>query len=136
MTQYKGDFDTSQGQPSLTGLKYLQDNLPKDVIATLPRICKTLVSGSAGVEADIPVGAEIMAVKVICLKSNGSGTMTVKTNADTPVAITDAIACVTADAVDYDTTIDKTYSVVGADGIAIFGNGAEDYGAVYITYLI
>lgn len=135
MSNYKGDFDVSQGQPSLTALQYLQDQLPADVISTLPRVCKTTVSGSAGVEADIPMGAEIIGVTVICKKSNVSGTMTVKTGADTPADITDAIACETDKAVDYAASIDDAYSIVGADGVKIFGNGAADYGDVYITYL-
>lgn len=136
MSQYKGDFDASNGQPSLTALQYLQEQLTPDVITSLKRVCKTLVTGSAGVVADIPMGAEIIGASVICLKSNGSGSMTVKTNADTPVAISNAIACVTADVIAYAGTLDSTYTVVGADGIAIFGNGAADYGAVYIEYLI
>lgn len=135
MSNYKGDFDVSQGQPSLTALQHLQDQLPADVISTLPRVCKTTVSGSAGVEADIPMGAEIIGVTVICKKSNTSGTMTVKTGAGTPVAITDAIACDTDQGVDYAAKIDDAYNVVGADGVKIFGNGAADYGDVYITYL-
>ena len=135
MSNYKGDFDVSQGQPSLTALQHLQDQLPASVISTLPRVCKTTVSGSAGVEADIPMGAEIIGVTVICKKSNASGTMTVKTGAGTPVAITDAIACVTDTAVDYAANIDDAYNIVGADGVKIFGNGAADYGDVYITYL-
>jgi hypothetical protein len=135
MSQYKNDFDDSQGKPNTSALQYLQEQLTPSVISSIPRVCKTVVSGSAGVEADIPMGAEIIGVEVICLKSNSSGTMMVMTNADTPVQISDAVACVTADAVDYAASIDTTYSVVGADGIAIFGNGAEDYGAVYITYL-
>jgi hypothetical protein len=133
MTQYVGSND-GKG-PSLSYLEYLGKNFGMDVIARVPKVCKTVVSGSAGVEADIPMGAEIIGVTVVCLKSNGSGTMTVKTNALSPVAITDAIACVTDTAVDYAATIDNDYQVVGANGVAIFGNGAEDYGAVYITYI-
>lgn len=135
MSNYKSAYDASQGQPNLDVLLYLQEQFPADVIASLPRVCKTTVSGSAGVEADIPVGAEIIGATVICKKTNGSGTMTVKTGADSPVDITDAIACETDKAVDYAASIDDAYSVVGADGVKIFGNGAADYGDVYITYL-
>lgn len=136
MTKHVGDFDASNGSPSLTALQYLQAQLTPSVIDSLERVSKTIVSGSAGVVADIPMGAEIIGATVICLKSNDSGTMTIKTGADTPVAISDAIACVTGDAVDYAATIDTTYAIVGADGIKIFGNGAEDYGVVYIKYLM
>lgn len=135
MTQYKGDFDASQGDPSLTTLSYLAKQLTPTVLPTLEKVCKTVVSGSAGVVADIPMGAEIIGVTVVCKKSNGSGTMTVKTGADTPVAITDAIACTTIKAVDYAAEIDTIYSIVGANGVKIFGNGAADYGVVYIKYL-
>lgn len=135
MSNYKGDFDAAQGEPNLSALQYLQSQLTADVIATLPRTKKTTVSGSAGVEADIPVGAEIIGVTVICKKTNSSGTMTVKTGAESPADITDAITCDTDTGVDYAATIDDAYNVVGADGIKIFGNGAADYGDVYITYL-
>lgn len=136
MTKYVGDFDASQGSISFPALDYLIDQLPPATIHSLERVCKTVVSGSAGVEADIPMGAEIIGVTVNCLKSNGSGTMTVKTGADTPVTISNAIACVTADVTAYAGTIDGTYAIVGADGIKIFGNGAADYGVVYIKYLM
>jgi hypothetical protein len=135
MSQYKGDFDASQGEPSLTALQYLQKQLTPAVLTTLSKTCKTVVSGSAGVEADIPMGAEIIGVTVICKKTNSSGTMTVKTGADSPVDITDAITCDTDKGVDYAATIDDAYNVVGADGVKIFGNGAADYGDVYIHYL-
>jgi hypothetical protein len=135
MSQYKSDFDASQGSPNTSALQYLQEQLTPEVISSMELVCRTVVSGSAGVEADIPMGAEIIGISVLCLKSNGSGTMTVKTNADTPVTISNAIACVTADVIAYAGTIDSTYQVVGADGISIFGNGTEDYGVVYIKYL-
>ena len=135
MTGPKSAFDASQGSPSLDALQYIQGQLTPSVIDALSRVCKTTVSGSAGVEADIPMGAEIIGATVICKKSNGSGTMTIKTGADTPVAITDAITCDTDKGVDYAATIDDAYNIVGADGVKIFGNGAADYGDVYIYYL-
>jgi hypothetical protein len=138
MSNYKGDLDPSQGNPSLTAVQALQNVLGANAatfVGSLERVSKTVVSGSAGVEADIPMGAEIIGVTVICKKANSSGTMTVKTGADTPVDITDAIACETDKAVDYAATIDDAYNIVGADGVKIFGNGAADYGVVYIKYL-
>ena len=135
MTARKDAFDASQGKPNLSALQYLQDNWGIDEIAAAERVCKTVVSGSAGVEADIPLGAEIIGVTVICKKENGSGTMTVKTGAESPVDISDAIACATDKAVDYAATIDDAYNVVGADGVKIFGNGAADYGVVFIKYM-
>lgn len=136
MTGPKSAYDSDQGNPNLEVLSYLQGQLTPTVIGSLERVCKTVVSGSAGVEADIPMGAEIIGATVICLKANGSGTMTVMTGADTPVAITDTIACETDTAVDYAATIDDATNIVGADGVKIFGNGAADYGAVYIKYLM
>jgi hypothetical protein len=103
-------------------------------VARTPKVCTTIASGVLTV-VDIPVGSEIIGVSVLCLTSNGSGSMTVKTNAGSPVAISNAIACVTADVIAYAGTIDSTYQVVGADGIQIVGNGAADHGKVYITYL-
>lgn len=136
MTQYVGDYDASQGSLSFPALQNLIDKLTPTVIKSIERVCKTVVSGSAGVEADIPMGAEIIDVTSICLKSNGSGSMTVKTNADTPVAISNALQAATVDEVARAATIDTTYSIVGVDGISIFGNGAADYAAVYIKYLL
>ena len=134
MTKFVGDFDKSQGKPSLTALQYLQANWGPDEIHASVRTCKTVVTGSAGVVAAIPVGAEIIGARSICLKSNGSGSMTVKTGAASPVAITDALQCATIKEVDYAAQIDTAYNIVGSDGIKIFGNGAADYGVVYIIY--
>lgn len=138
MSQYKGDLDVSQGNPSLTAVQAIQNIVGSDAASyfgKIEKVSKTVVSGSAGVVADIPLGAEIIGATVVCKKTNGSGTMTIKTGADTPVAITDAITCDTDKGVDYAATIDDDYNIVGADGVKIFGNGAADYGVVYIKYL-
>lgn len=130
-------FDAGQGSPNLAALQYLQEQLTPSVINGLVHTAKVSIvtGGNAGVEADIPVGAEIIGISVICTRSNGSGTMTVKTGADTPVTISDAIACVTADVIAYAGTIDSTYSKVGSDGIKVFANGVSDAGDVYIQYV-
>lgn len=135
MTIHSSAFDSAQGKPSLSALSYLAENWTSTEISAAVRVCKVVVaSGTAGIAAVIPVGAEIMDVVVHCTTSNGSGTMTVKTNALSPATITDAIACVTAQVVARAASIVQAYKIVGADGIAVFANGAADAGVVYIYY--
>lgn len=130
-------LSTNSGKPSLDTLQYLQDNWGSSEITASLRCAKVTIvtGGNVGVEADIPVGAEIVGAQVICTRSNGSGTMQIKTGADSPVTISDAIACETADAIDYAASIDTTYSVVGSDGIKVFANAAGDAGNIYIFYI-
>ena len=135
MTIHQNSFGENMGDPNLGALAYLQDNWGPSEISAAMRVAKAAVVPSGGnIEVDIPVGAEIFDVQVICTASNGSGTVTIKTNADTPVAITDAIACATVDAIDKATTIDTTYSKVTADGVIAVPNGNGDSGDVFISY--
>jgi len=135
MTIHSSSFDQAQGKPSLSALTYLEENWTATEISAAVRVCKvTVVSGTAGIAASIPVGAEIMDVVVHCTASNGSGSMTVKTNALSPVSVSDAIACVTANVVARAAQVIQTVKIVGADGIAVFANGAADAANVYIYY--
>ena len=138
MSKHQSANDANMGDPNLGALQYLQDNWKPSDIASALHICKVeiVTGGNVGVEADIPMGAEIIDIVVNCTRSNGSGSMTVKTNALSPVTISNAMAAVTADVVARAGTIDTTYSTVGADGIAVFANAAADAANVYIYYMI
>lgn len=137
MSNYKSSFDAGQGEPNLGALQYLQEQFPPSVISKLAYVCKVEVTtgGNVGIEADIPVGAEIIGVTVVCTKTNGGGTMTVKTGATVPADISDAIACATDKAIDYAATLDDAYNIVGSDGVKVFANAAADAGNVYIHYI-
>lgn len=137
MTIHSGAFDKAQGKPSLAALQYLADNWGADEISASLQVCKVSVTASGssvGAVADIPMGAEIVDIVVNCTESVGSGSMTVKTNADTPVAISNAIAAVTIDTMARAGTIDNTYKIVGADGIIVIANSDSDRADVYIYY--
>lgn len=132
MSKHQGAYDTSQGNPNLEVLQYLQDNWDADAISSAKRVVKTsVISGVAGITVDIATGATIIDAHVICTASNGSGSMTVKNGAN---AITNAMACTTQDALARAATIDSTYQIVGTSAITVVANGNADAGDVYITY--
>ena len=131
-------LDTNSGKPSLEQLQYLQDEWSS--LKGSARVAKVTVAtgGDVGIEADIPVGAEIIGATTVCFRTNGSGTMQVMTGAVVPVAITDAMVCATDKAVIYAAEIDDASSVnfVGSDGIKVFSNAWNDGGIVYIHYIL
>ena len=137
MTAHQSAFDASMGSPNSMAQQFNQDNMSKDRILDTLHCTRTVVgpSGNSGVAIDIPVGAKIVDVVVQCTATSNSGTVTIKTNADSPVAISDVIACETADAVDRAATIDTTYSTVTSDGLQAVSNGVDDEGIVFVTYL-
>jgi len=125
-------------KPSIAHLQYLQDNWTSEEIAATKRVAKvTVASGgfSTPVEADIPMGAEIIGASVICTRTNGGGTMQVRTASAAPANITDALTCAVADAMDYAATIDTDNNVVGADGVEVLAAADGDGGIVYIEYI-
>jgi hypothetical protein len=130
-------LDSNSGKPSLESLQILQENLPVSVINGLLQVATVSVvtGGDSGVEADIPVGAKIIGAVSICTRSSGSGSMQIKTGADSPVAITNALQAATADEVAYAATIDTDNYIVGADGVKVFAHAAADAANVYILYL-
>jgi hypothetical protein len=125
-------------KPSLSDLQYLQDNWGKTEIAAAVRVAKVTVAtgGDVGIEADIPVGAEIIGAETKCIRTNASGTMQVFTGATVPVAITDAMTCDTDKALTYAGEIDDANNVhiVSSDGIKVFSNAWNDGGVVFIRY--
>ena len=130
-------LDSNSGKPSLEVLQYLQENLPIDVLNSMLRVATVSVTtgGDAGIEAVIPVGAKIITAISVCTKTNGSGSMQLKTGATVPVEITDAMQAATDKEIDYAATIDDATNIVGADGVKVFANGAADAADVYILYL-
>lgn len=137
MTQHQSYNDASQGDPNIEALQYLQQNWGADEINSAVRTAKVSItaaaSGSSGVDAVIPVGAEIIDVKCICKATVGGGTAQIKVGGG-GAAISDAITFATADAVTSVGTIDTTYSTVGADGITVWTNADTNLGDVFIIY--
>jgi|WetSurMetagenome_2_1015567.scaffolds.fasta_scaffold01018_3 hypothetical protein len=135
MTIHQSAYGESQGNPNLEVLQYLKDNWGAAEISAAIRVAKASVVPSGGnITVDIPVGAEIIDAVVQCTASNGSGSITLKTDASSPVTISDAIACVTLDNVARMGTIDQTYKIVSADGVIAVPNGDDDSGDIYVTY--
>jgi len=122
-------------KPSLDALQFVQDNLDRDTVSQISRTCKVVLAtgGNVGVDADIPVGSEIFDVTVLCTRSNGGGTMTVKDVDDND--ITDAITCATDGAVTRAGTIDDDYHVIQEEGVTVYANASGDGGIVYIHYI-
>lgn len=135
MTGPKSAFDASQGSPNLGAIQYLQDNWGKDEISSAVRVAKVSItaSGTAGVSASIPVGAEIIDTHCICKATVGSGSARVRVGGGGN-NITDAITMATNDALTRASSIDTTYSLVGSDGIEVVTNSDNDRGDVYIFY--
>ena len=137
MTIHQSSTNEGQGSPNLEYFAYLQDNLGVAVVPRLRRVVKTSVaSGTNGIAVNIPTGAKIMDAHVICTGESSNGTMQVKTGADSPDAISNAMICATNDAIVRAGTIDDTFSYVGADGIKVFAGQVGDVGDVYIHYLM
>lgn len=132
-------LDTNAGKPSLDYLQVAQENWTRDDMNAVQRTSKVDVAtgGDGGIEAVIPVGAEIIGVTVRCVRTTGGGTMQVQTGATVPVDISDVIVCATDKAITYAGEIDdaNNVNIVGADGIKVFSNSASDGGIVYIHYL-
>jgi len=135
MTIHQSAFDASQGSPNIEVLQYLQDNWGKDEISAALRVAKVSItaSGTAGVAAVIPVGAEILDVHCICKATVGSGSAQVRVGGAGAV-ISDALTMATNDALTRASSIDTTYNVVGSDGIEVVTNSDNDRGDVFITY--
>jgi len=135
MTRHQSYTDDSQGSPNLEALQYLQENWGIDEISAAVRTAKVSItaSGTAGVAANIPVGAEIIDAHAICKATVGGGTARVRVGGGGS-NITDAIAFATNDALARASSIDTTYSIVGSDGIEVVTNADTNLGDVFIFY--
>ncbi len=80
----------------------------------------------------IPVGAQIVDVRVKCTASVTSGTLQLKSNATTPANITDAIICAVDKAVTRAGTLEN--DVVTEDGLQIAGHAATNRGVMTIYW--
>ena len=134
MGNYKSADDASKGSPNLEAIQTLQENWDLDTISASVQVSKVTItaSGTSGIAAVIPVGAEIIDAKAIATSTVGSGTAQVQVTGGS--AITDAMTMAVEDAIATAATIDTTYSVVTADGISVATNGDSDAGYVYIYY--
>lgn len=135
MTKHQSYTDESQGSPNLEALQYLQDNWGASEINSAVRVAKVSItaSGTAGVAAVIPVGAEIVDVHNVCKATIGGGTAQVTVGGGGS-AISDAMAFAVNDALTRASSIDTTFSIVGADGIEVVTNADTNLGDVFIFY--
>ena len=135
MTIHQSPDGLSQGSPNLEYLQYLQKNWTPAEIGAMEFISKAEVVPSGGnIEFTIPVGATILDAHVICTAASSGGTVQIKTGADSPVAISDAMICAVDKVLVRAASIDDAYNVVGADGIIAVPGQDGDSGDVYIRY--
>jgi len=139
MAKPKGPFDTSFGNPGLQVLQWFQENLPPEKVAEITYTKEFAVTADATGALEItgvPLNARIIGARVICTAANASGTLQLRTNATTPVAITDAMICAVDKVVVYAGTIDDAVTTVGVDGLQVISNGADDRGIILIEYKV
>jgi hypothetical protein len=135
MTIHQSAYDESQGSPNLEAMQYIQENWGPDQISAAVQVAKVSVtaSGTSGVAATIPVGAEIMDMVVHCNASVGGGTARLRVGGG-GANISDAVVMATLDAITRCASIDQTYKVVGADGVEIVTNADTNLGDIYLYY--
>lgn len=129
--------DVEQGTPNLSVLQNLQTLVTETEVNSAMFVSKVTitVSGTAGIAATIPLGAEIIDARCICTNTIGAGSGTAKIRIGSGGAdITDAFAMTTNKTVGRAAVIDTTYSRVTAAGIEVVTNGIADAGFVYIIY--
>jgi hypothetical protein len=133
MSKHQSYTDDSQGDANLEALAYLQKNWGRTEIANALRVTsKAVLNAVTGVAIAVPQGATIVDAHVICTTSVGSGSMQVKDGDSN--AVTDAMACTTANALARAATMVPAYQVVTDAGIIVVSNANADRGTVYITY--
>ena len=132
----------SKGTPNLEYLAFLQDNVSENDIYNMAKFKKFNVNADAETAAlvitGVPEGAQILNVHVICTAANTAGTLQLRTNEDTPVAITDAMICAVDKVVVNAGTIDDAEYVVTSDGIQVLAGGTDGTltrGFIVIEYI-
>ena len=144
MAGYTRQDALSQGSPNLGALAEIQNNwgmakikASDDLSVVAERIAKLDITADAtgGLAIDIPEGAEIVDVAVVCSEANASGTVTVQVGGG-GTEITSAIVCAVIDIRSKTTKVVQSVKTVGASGIEAVTNGAGDGGVVYVKYLI
>jgi hypothetical protein len=129
--------DVEQGTPNLSVLQNLQVLLTETAIDSMLFATKVTIvaSGTAGVAATIPLGAEIVDARCVCTNTVGAGTGRARVRIGGGGSnITDAFLMTTAKDIGRAAVIDTTYSRVTAAGIEVFTATAADAGFVYIIY--
>jgi len=131
MSQKPDVFDQKvSGSPNSEAAQYIQSvfNSVAKVGAIAKRV-KTAITADASAGLDItsliPLGSQIIGVTVIATVANTLGTVTLKTNATSPVAITDAIIAAVDKVVTRVGTIDDAYNTVTADGLLLVAGGTD-----------
>ena len=80
----------------------------------------------------VPLGARIYDVIVECTVTNALGTLQLRSNNASPVAITAALVCAVDNVVSRQAIL--TNNVVDADGLEVIANGAADRGIMVIYW--
>lgn len=131
MSQKPDVFDQKvSGSPNSEASQYIQSvfNSVAKVSAIAKRV-KTAITADASaglnITSLIPLGSQIIGVTVIATAANTAGTVTLKTNATSPVAITDAIVAAVDKVVTRVGTIDDAYNTVTADGLLLVAGGTD-----------
>jgi hypothetical protein len=139
MTIHQSSDGTGQGgNPNLEAMQRLQKEWGKAEVDSAILISEVavaaLASGSSvGISVDIPIGAEIIDVKVIPTVSSSGGTMQVKTGSGVN-AVTNVMTCATDKIIARATSIDDAYKYVTADGMRVFSHAEADAAKVYLYY--
>jgi hypothetical protein len=125
----KKTTDVSKGNPNIGYIGLLQNNLDEDDIFNLAKFKEVPITEDAEttplVITGVPENSKILNVHVICTVTNTNGTLKLRTNAGSPVDITDAIVCATDKAVTYAGTIDDAEMLVSSDGLQVIAGGDD-----------
>ena len=135
MSNYQGAFDEGSGSPNLGAAQFQQEQLAPSVISNILKVSKVSItaSGTAGVAAVIPVGAEIVAMAVHANATVGGGTARLRIGGG-GANISDAVACAVAGAVTMAASLVQASKFVGVNGVEIVTNADTNLGDVYIFY--
>jgi hypothetical protein len=121
--------DISKGNPNLEYLAFLQNNLSQEDVYNIAKFKEVAIIEDAAttpfVVDGVPEGSRILNVHVICTATNTNGTLQLRTNAGSPVAITDAIVCAVDKTVINASTIDDDVLRVTSDGLQVLAAGDD-----------
>jgi hypothetical protein len=135
MTIHQSAFDESQGSPNLGAMQYEQQEWGPDQISGSLQVAKTSIvaSGTAGVAAVIPVGAEIVDMVVHAVATAGGGTVRLRIGS-AGANISDAVTMATAGNVTRCASLVQASKVVGAAGVEFVTAADTNLGDVYLYY--
>jgi len=135
MTIKQSAFDAGSGSPNLGAAQFQQEQLAPSVISNILKVSKVsiTISGTAGVAAVIPVGAEIVDMVVHANATVGSGTARLRIGGG-GANISDAVIMAVAGAVTRCASIVQASKFVGANGVEIVTNADTNLGDVYLVY--